>query len=929
MLFEPSTLITTKLHRPLVVGDHVDRPRLLQQLERGLSQPLTLVCAGAGFGKTTLVSCWLAKNDEAGETEIAGLHPSAARCRHFFSAWLSLDAQDSDLRRFVTYFVAALRTMFVDACSATLELVGARAELPPDLLAATLINEIVQLSECFVLVLDDFGTVSGEAVPELLNQLLRHWPANMHMVLISRYSPTLSLARLRVNGQITEIRSRDLRFTTEETTAYLNLALPARLSQSARATLDQRTEGWIAGLQLSVLALRMLSEADIDDVIDAAAEVDVVQYLVTEVLAAQPAAIQNFLLRTSILDRFCVPLCEALVGEEEDGWSAQDSLTLIERSNLFVIPIDPRQKWYRYHHLFREMLRQELSHRFGSDEVARLHCVAVEWFAARGLIDEALHHALAAGDLERVARLMEAALGDMLNREDWQTLERWLSMLPKDFVERHPGMLMFRIWSLHRSWHLAAIPPVLDRIEALIDEAGQRSLPADSVGDLPTLRGQIALHRAQHAYMRNQPAQALAFSQEALALLPKSWLHGLGSATVYTSMSMQALGLGEDAVLLLRNQYESLGDKTSNYAIRLLFGLTVVHFQLGQLELARQAGQGAVHQSIRSHFPVLEGWSSYYLAKVYYQWNDLDRAAQYFGRLIDKRYIIHGYPARSGFVGLVLTLQTQGRSAEAREELELLSRFDLDIGGRETDDTGSLRAWLALAQGDLETAYRWADSFSVPVGEVSLISLHYPHITKARVLLARGTRVALQGALEIANAFYEVAQRMHNVLVCIQSLAVRALALAAQGHAETARAALQEALAMVRPGGFVRVFVDFGPPMQALLHQLARDEASGEAVRPILAAFPEPKDESTGRAAAWPASRSFKVAGLVEPLTMREREILLLLRQPLSGKEIANTLFISTTTFKRHSANIYGKLGVHNRWDAVASAEALGILPPR
>lgn len=912
MPHESSTLITTKLHRPLVTGDHVERPRLLQQLQRGLSQPLTLVCAGAGFGKTTLVSDWLSSLKVGGATE-----PGAAP-----TAWLSLDAQDSDLGRFAVYFVAALRTMFPDACSATLELLHTRAEPPLELLAATLINEIAQLPDRFVLVFDDFGALSGEAVPELLNRLLQHWPPTMHLVLISRYSPTLALARLRANGQITEIRSRDLRFTAEETAAYLNLALPAPLSQPAQTTLEQRAEGWVAGLQLAVLALRAMSDADIDAAVGAVAEVDAVQYLVDEVLSGQPPVIQNFLLRTSILDRFCAPLCEAVAGREDAGWTAQVSLEWIKQANLFVISMDYQQEWFRYHHLFREMLRQRLKQRLGPDEVIRLHRAAARWFAEKGLIDEALRHALAAGDLEQAARLMENALRDVLNHEDWPSLARWLRLVPEEFVDRHPGLLMLRAWSLHWSWQLDAVPPVLDQIEELIGEAGQGD-------DLPALRGQIALHRAQVAYMHNQPARALAHCQDTLALLPKAWLYGRGSAMLFAGMSLQALGQGGEAERLLRSQYESLGDKKNNYSIRLLFGLAVVHFQSGQLEMARQAAQGMLHQAVSSDLPVLQGWAYHYLARVHYHWNDLDLAGQYFGKLVDKRYIVHGHAARNGFIGLALALQAQGDSAEARETLELLSRFDLDLVGRETDDTRAVRAWLALAQGDLELAVRWADSFSVPAPDRPLIWVQQPHLTKACILLAVGGESNVQLACEIADAIYAIAERTASTPFMIAGQAVRALALDAARQTDAAQAALGRAIALAQPGGFIRVFVDLGPRMQALLRQLARDEAFGDAIQHILAAFPDTPAETARAAAALPASGSLKVAGLVEPLTMREREILQLLREPLSGKEIASSLFISPTTFKRHSANIYGKLGVHNRWDAVAAAEALGVLPPR
>jgi len=917
---KPTTLITTKLHRPLATGAHIERPRLLQQLQRGLTQPLTLVCAGAGFGKTTLVSCWISSLEEGAGTEQGAVVPAA---------WLSLDAQDSDLGGFVTYLVAALRTVFADACSQTMALIHAQIEPPLELLAATLINELALLPDRFVLVLDDFGAIHGVAVPELLNRLLQHWPPSLHLVLISRHNPPLGLARLRAHGQITEIRSRDLRFTPEETAAYLDMALPAPLSQPVLAALEQRAEGWIAGLQLATLALRTLSDAEIAEAISVVGEADALQYLVDEVLSGQSRVVQDFLLKTSILDRFCVSLCEAVVGDEDAGWPARESLAWIERANLFVVPLDHDRQWYRYHHLFQEMLRRRLQESAGADEVKRLHGRASVWFAGQGQIDEALHHALAAGAQGQAAVLLERQLSDALNRDEWPALARKLRLLPEELVERRPWLLMTRAWTLSSSWQLGAVPRVLDQIEALIAGDAALVLPAEDTGDVQALRGQVATLRAQQSYMNNQPASAVAYGQQALASLPQPWLYPRGGAMLYLGLSMQALGQGDAAERLLLTEYENLPDRTDSYALRLLFGLTFIRFQAGQLELARQTAQELLYQAQRSQLPVSEGWARYYLARVAYQRNDLDLAGKHFGELVDMRYRVHAQAARNGLVGLVQVYDVIGQLDRAWQTWQVLSQFDLDLTGHETEETRALRAWLHLRQGDLVSAGRWADAFTEPVPDRPLIWLHHPHITRARVLLVRGAPADLQGALEIANAYYEVAERGHNALASIKGLLVRALALAAQDHAEAARIALQKAVELAQPGGFIRVFVDFGSPMQTLLRQLAGEEASSEAIQRILAAFPDAQDGSTGEAAARFVPRSLKVAGLVEPLTTREREILLLLREPYSGKEIANKLFISPTTLKRHTSNIYGKLDVHNRWDAVAAAEALGILPPR
>ncbi len=914
---EPTTLITTKLHRPPVTGDLVPRPRLVERLSHGLLRPLTLVCAGAGFGKSTLVSSWLAGNDDAS--------------RHCAYAWLSLDEHDGDLAVFLRYFIAAVQTVFFDACPQIRELIKAQQQPPLELLAATLINEIALLPGPLVLVLDDYGSIQGEAVHGLLNRMLQHWPQTMHLVLITRRNPPLPLPRLRAKGLINEVRSGDLRFTQEEMVAYLNKALPAPLSPPALALLEQRCEGWIAGLQLAALSLQASTSDEATLAILSSADANAAEYLVDEVLASQPLAIQTFLLRTSILDRFCAPLCEAVAGAAEPQWTVQACLEWIQRSNLFVIALDLQQEWYRYHHLFQEMLRQRLGERLGADEVTCLHRRAASWLAGNGLIDEALHHALAAGDLEQAARLMEHGLCDVLNREDWPTLDRWLRLLPEALIQHRPWLLMIRAWSLSFSWQLGAVSQVLHQVEALIDEGGGAMLDADDRYSLQSLRGQVFGLRGQESYVANQPARALSYCQEALALVPEVWMYPRGGFVLYLAASMQALGQGDDVERLLIDTYEGLADKSDSYATRLLFARAYTQVQSGNLELARQAAQGMLHQAAHRRLSIVQGWAHFYLGLVAYQWNDLYEAGQHFAKLVDKRYVAHAHAGRNGMLGLALVHQARGESTQAWETLDLLSRFDLEQAGYETDDTHSLRALLQMHQGNLESAARWADSFAVPVPDRPVMWLQHPHITKARILLARGTPADAQGAQEIGEAIYEIAKQTYNTRFQITSLLIRALALDAQGQARGADTALQQAIELAQPGGFVRVFVDLGPRMPGMLSRLAGQGFAVETIQRILAAF---RDEEVRvkaeEGAARPMPRpSPRVVVLVEPLTGREREILTLLREPLSGKEIARRLTISSQTVKRHMSNIYGKLGVHNRWDAVRTAESLGILPPR
>ena len=457
-------LLRTKLCRPRVPGEVVDRPRLIGTLNQGLSGPLSLVCAAAGFGKTTLVSAWL-------DVLAASERPPIP------SAWLSLDENDSDPVVFLRYLVAAIRTVFPESCVETLARLQMVQPTSPAQLVVALSNELELLPGRVVLVLDDYHAIRGEAVHDSLSELIRHWPPRLHLVLISRSNPPLPLANLRAKGQVAEIRGRDLRFTPEESTAFLDKALAVPLSQSAAALLDQRLEGWIAGLRLATLSLRAGADAETELAGLLGTNAEIADYLADEVMSRQTPAIRKFLLVTSILDRFCAPLCERVLDNTASGNGiACDALACIqwlESAHLFVIPLDNDRVWYRYHNLFQELLQGRLLAEVGPEQVAELHRRAAAWLAGRGLIEEALRHALLASDLDLVARLMVAGLCDVLDRDARFTLDRWLRLLPEEFIQRRPWLLMMKALVFQFSWQLSVVSKLLGQIEALLDEGGE------------------------------------------------------------------------------------------------------------------------------------------------------------------------------------------------------------------------------------------------------------------------------------------------------------------------------------------------------------------------------------------------------------------------------------------------------------------------
>ena len=847
------------------------------------------------------------------------------------AAWLSLDEGDSDLVLFLSYFVAAIHTIFPDSCTDTLALLRSPNPIAQASLLAALGNELHRLPGRAVLVLDDYYTIRGQAVHDFLSELLRHWPQRLHLVLISRSNPPWPLASLRAKGQVVDIRTRDLRFTPGETTTFLDKALATPLSRAAIAFLDQQLEGWIAGLRLVILSLGAGVAVDSELTDLAGVPGEITDYLVNEVITGQTPAILRFLLATSILDRFCAGLCkQVLVSDTESDDPPCDvkaCIQWLEGNNLFVTSLDNDRQWYRYHHLFQELLQRRLLDQAGPERVAELHRRAAAWFAGQGLIDEALRHALAIDDLGMAAQLMVTGLCDVLNREDRATLDRWLRLLPDEFIQRHPWLLLIKAVVVGFSWQLVATWKLLGQVEALLDEGDERIPGLIAAHDLPVLRGIILTLRGQEAYLHGQADLAIARSEEALALLPRRWSYVRGIAVLYWGLGMQAIGRGDAAQRTLIDEYAGLLEKTDAYALRLLFTAGFNAIESGHLEQARLLAQAMLDHAMPSRLPHAAGFGHYFLGVVNYCCNDLDTAGQHFEELVAKRFVVHTQAARNGMIGMARVHVARAETSAAWPVMELLSQFDLDRLGQEGDDARALRALLAYWQGDGETALRWADSYTAPVVGRSLLWLQNPHLAKARILLTSGVGADVQAALDILAAQLKFAQHTFNVRVQIEVLALQALALEIHGNAAAASAALRQAVELARPGGFIRPFVDLGPPMQTMLLRLAGQGRAVETVRRILAAFPEPPEKAAGGDAE---SRS-RVANarLVEPLTDRELDVLALLPGRLSNKEIASQLVLSTATVKRYTVNIYQKLGVNKRRDAAIKAEAIGILPLR
>ena len=696
------------------------------------------------------------------------------------------------------------------------------------------------------------------------------------------------------------------------------------VDDAALAVLEERTEGWAAGLRLALLSLQGHSQPQqfLDEFKGTSAYV--MDYLIDQVLSQQPEHIVTMLLRTAILDRFCAPLCEAVLGDAA-GMSTREFLGWVDQANLFITPLDDRREWQRYDHLFRELLLSRLQAQSKPDELAALHIRASDWFARNNLVDEAVQHALAANDPVRAAHTVERNVPVVLAREDRVTLERWLRTLPDDMKQTRPALQVAQAWLRHFQGEIRAIDAVLKNVETLLAD-GQHDLNDDV---LRWVQGSVSALWGEYWFVENGLERAIAYSQRALETLPTAGLFERRTAMAYLCFAKQAAGQIEEAERLVTEELEQAESQTGTHSAQLYLTLCWIRLVTGDLQQLSHLAQQLLKQTQHGRLMFSLTWAHYFLGLLHYEWNDLEAAAHHFKALAERRYSAHFTAAQESLLGLALIRQAQGSAEEARETTEALAAFNLERAGAITTKTRSAQARLAVAQGDIETAVTWISEVVPAVPDRPIPLFDEPSTTQARVLIAEKTEDSLHSAAELLKGIRQLAQATHNSRRLIEVMALQALTLSALGQAEAALDVLQQAIVLAQGGGFIRIFVDLGPPMFALLAPLVKRGIAPHYLQRVQAAFKLADAEATidrprqDETISGIASSGMAEASLL--LTPRELEILTLLDSPLSDKEIAQRLFITVNTVKRHTGSIYQKLGVHSRRRAVVRAKSLRI----
>jgi LuxR family maltose regulon positive regulatory protein len=880
-------ILATKLYVPPPRPRAVLRLRLTGHLNGGLNGKLTLVSAPAGFGKTTLLGEW-----------VAGCERPAA--------WLSMDEGDNDPTRFLAYFVAALQTIAPDIGEGVLGVLGSPQPPPIESILTALLNEIDTVPDDFVLVLDDYHVIDGSAVEEALSFVLEHLPPGMHLVIATREDPQLHLARLRARGQLSEVRADDLRFTPDEAAEFLNEAMGLSLSKEDIAALETRTEGWIAGLQLAALSMRGLADATSFIKSFTGTHHFVLDYLVEEVLGQQSESVQTFLLRTSILERLCGPLCDAVVSDPSA--SGQETLEYLERANLFLVPLDDERRWYRYHHLFAELLRQRLHQSAASSmgdevrDVAELHIRASQWYEDNGWEIEAFQHAASANDVERAARLVEGEGMPLIFRGAVAPVLTWLESLPTTELDARPSL-----WVMYASSLLfvSQTTGVEEKLQAA-ESALQGAAPDDKSRDLI---GHIAAIRATLAVIQQDVETIIAQSRRALEHLHPDNLP-VRTATTWTLGNAYQLRGDRAAASQAYSEAIAISEAIGHSIITIMAttGLGNVQEAENQLHLAAQTYRRVLQLAGDPPLPVAcEAHLG--LGRISYEWDDLD-AAQ-----------MHGQQG----VQLARQIENTDRFVACEVFLARLNLAQGDVAGAASilaeagqsvrqhnfvhrmPDVAGARVLTLLRQGNLEAAAELAQTHQLP-------------ISQARVNLARGDPSTALAVLEPLRRQAD-AQGWAD-----ERLKVRVLqAVAHHAHGENNKAVhlLGDALALAEPGGFIRTFVDEGIPMARLLSEAAAHGVMPDYAARLLVVLEAEAQMSEDRSylPSAPTAQS-----LTEPLSQRELEVLQLIAQGLSNREISERLFLALITVKGHNRNIFRKLRVRRRTEAVARAREFGLL---
>ncbi|MBX2999480.1 MAG: hypothetical protein KF893_13270 [Caldilineaceae bacterium] len=907
-------VLTTKLYIPPPRPNQISRPRLIDRLNEGLSggRSLTLVAAPTGFGKSTLVGEWL------------------IRCGRP-TAWLSLDENDNDPARFWLYFISALQRIAPGVGAGLLEIVQSPQPPPLEPWLTALLNEIAAIPHDFILVLDDYHAIDDQSIGDGLAFVIEHLPPQMHLVITTREDPVLPIPRLRARGRLTEVRVADLRFTPAEASEFLNRTMALNLSGEEVAALESRTEGWIAGLQLAALALQgtlsVQGNQDVAGFLRAFAGDNryIVDYLVEEVLQRQPQSIRNFLLQTSILDQLNGPLCDAVTRQP----GGQARLEALQRGNFFLIPLDERRHWYRYHHLFADVLRLHLTAE-QPELLPALHQRASEWYAEHGSVNDAIRHVLAAEDFERAANLIERSMSEMRQHRQEATLLRWFRALPDKIFHNRPVLNVHYVGTLLQTGHVDHVESRLRDAERWLNSPAEvhERLIFVNEEDFQRLPGSVAMYHAAIALIQSDVTNTIKYARQVLELAGEKddFLRGASSSLLglafWTSGDLEAAHQMFSEGMAHLHKVGFISDVIGGAVT-----LADIRLAQGRLREAMRIYQSGLRLATEQGTPTRRGAADMHvgLSDLYRERNDLDSATQH---LLKSNELgeLNGLP-KNPYRWRIAQARIRAAEGDLDGALSLLEEAEpLYVGDFSPNirPVSALKARMWITQGRLREALGWARDQKLSAEDDLSYLREFEYITLARLLLAQyrlnGNQSAIREATGLLDRLLKAAQAGERMGSVLEILLLQALVHQALDDIPSALPPLQQALALAEPEGYARIFLDEGAEMTVLLREaVTREIASGYA-RDLLEALPD----AQGKIAD--SGPFLSAQPIIEPLSQREIDLLRLLQTELSGPEIAEELVIALSTVRTHTKSIYAKLNVNSRRAAVKRAIDLGLI---
>jgi len=904
-------ILATKLYLPPLPSKVIERTRLVKQLNEGLSgsRKLTLISAPAGFGKSTLVSEWI------------------ANCG-WPVAWLSLDENDNDPVRFLIYFIGALQTLSPNLGAGILDALQSSQSPPIESVLIALLNEIAKIQGDFIFVLDDYHLTDAKSIDDALSFLIEHLAPQLHLVITTREDPALPIPRLRARNQLTEIRAADLRLTPSEAAEFLNQVMSLDITAEEVAALETRTEGWIAGLQLAALSIK--GQEDVHGFIQAFAGDHryITDYLVEEVLQRQPEPVRNFLLQTSIFERLNGPLCDAVTAQA----GSKSKLEQLQRGNLFIIPLDDKREWYRYHHLFADVLRMHLMAEL-PDLVPILHHRASEWYEQNGSAADAIHHTLAAENFERAADLIEQAVPEMRRSRQESMLLGWLRSLPDEVLHYRPMLSVHYAGALLLNGEIEGVEFWLQDAERWLDSTarnGEQPIIRDEA-EFRSLPGWIASYRAAIALALGNVDKTIEYAQQALDYIPEEDNLGRGAVAGLLGIAYWTVGNLDDAHRSFADGLTYLqraGHISDAIGSRVI--VADIRIAQGQLRDAMRIYERGLQLAVEHGTPTMRGTADMYvgLSEIERERNNLEAAVQHLSKSKEQGEYT-GFP-RYPFRWCVAMAEIQDAKKEFEEALEFLDeaerRYMADFSPN-VRPIPAMKARVLVKQDRLDDALSWARENGLSAeGDLSYLQ-EFEQITFARILLSKyqsdHSDSLLHGTMGLLERLLKAAEDGGRMGSVIEILILQALAHQMHEESSVALSSLERALKLAEPEGYVRIFLDEGTVMETLLRKAVANEIMPDYTGRLLSVF---EAERKGIGEETPRFTPPGSLSLIEPLSQRELDILRLFKTELSGPEIAQELVIALSTVRTHTKSIYSKLNVNSRRAAVKRAIELGLI---